>query len=221
MHDLAELCAIAHRRGALVYADIIQAAGAVPIDVRATGVDFACAGTYKWLMGDFGTAFLYVRPDRLERLRRVEVGWRQLLAQQGHVLPLEPAGPALGSYTLHTGAAGIFEVSTPGWGPLATVVGSLDYIFAQGLKRMAAHRANLIERIRDGLASTDFIPLTPQASTGPIIAYAVKDADRRFDAALRAANVKISTYRQRIRISPSIYNDAEDIDRLLSVLHRA
>jgi selenocysteine lyase/cysteine desulfurase len=172
-------------------------------------------------MGDFGTAFLYVRPDRLERLRRVEVGWRQLLAQQGHVLPLEPAGPALGSYTLHTGAAGIFEVSTPGWGPLATVVGSLDYIFAQGLKRMAAHRANLIERIRDGLASTDFIPLTPQASTGPIIAYAVKDADRRFDAALRAANVKISTYRQRIRISPSIYNDAEDIDRLLSVLHRA
>ena len=39
-HDLAELCAVAHARGALVYADIVQAAGAVPIDVKASGVDF-------------------------------------------------------------------------------------------------------------------------------------------------------------------------------------
>src|SRR3984957_468181 len=52
-HDLKSLCDMAHSKGALVYADIIQAAGAVPLDVKATGVDFCCAGTYKWLMGDF------------------------------------------------------------------------------------------------------------------------------------------------------------------------
>ncbi|MEJ0057504.1 MAG: aminotransferase class V-fold PLP-dependent enzyme [Bacteroidota bacterium] len=50
-HDLKAICDIAHSRGALVYADIIQAAGAVPIDVRATGVDFCACASYKWLMG--------------------------------------------------------------------------------------------------------------------------------------------------------------------------
>jgi selenocysteine lyase/cysteine desulfurase len=218
MHDLAELCAIAHGRGALVYADIIQAAGAVPVDVRATGVDFACAGTYKWLMGDFGTAFLYVRPDRLGRLRRVEIGWRQLRAQQGHALPLEPPGPAIGSYTLGTGAAALFEVSTPAWGALAIAAAAMDYLLARGILPAAAHRAMLIERMRDRLTASDFTCLTPKASTGPILAYAIQDADRRFDGALRAAGVRISTYSRRIRISPSIYNDFDDVDRLLSVL---
>ncbi|PYR43996.1 MAG: aminotransferase, partial [Acidobacteria bacterium] len=64
-HDLKAVCDLAHAHGAYVYADIIQAAGAVPIDVRATGVDFAASATYKWLMGDFGLAFFYVREDLL------------------------------------------------------------------------------------------------------------------------------------------------------------
>src|SRR5499426_3585737 len=39
-HDLKAVCDLAHAHGAFVYADIIQAAGASPIDVRASGVDF-------------------------------------------------------------------------------------------------------------------------------------------------------------------------------------
>jgi selenocysteine lyase/cysteine desulfurase len=71
VHDLKQVCDLAHRRGVLVYADIIQAAGALPIDVRDSGVDFACCGGYKWLQGDFGVAFLYVSPAALPRLKRV------------------------------------------------------------------------------------------------------------------------------------------------------
>ena len=50
--DLKAVCDIAHANGTLVYADIIQAAGAIPIDVKARGVDFAACSSYKWLMGD-------------------------------------------------------------------------------------------------------------------------------------------------------------------------
>ena len=53
-HDLKAVCDLAHAHGAYVYADIIQGVGTVPLDVRATGVDFAATATYKWLMGDFG-----------------------------------------------------------------------------------------------------------------------------------------------------------------------
>ena len=63
MHDVKAVSAIAHARGAHVFADIIQAVGAVPVDVKALGIDFASSGTYKWLMGERGIGFLYVRED--------------------------------------------------------------------------------------------------------------------------------------------------------------
>ena len=63
MHDCKAVSALAHARGAYVFADIIQAVGAVPVDMRALGIDFASAGTYKWLMGERGFGFLYVRED--------------------------------------------------------------------------------------------------------------------------------------------------------------
>jgi selenocysteine lyase/cysteine desulfurase len=56
-HDLKAVCALAHAHGAYVYADIIQGVGAVPLDVRASGLDFAATSSYKWLMGDFGLGF--------------------------------------------------------------------------------------------------------------------------------------------------------------------
>ena len=73
-HDLKRVCEIAHARGALVYADIVQAAGAVPVDVKESNVDFAACASYKWLMGDFGLALLYVRQDLLGHIRRTQFG---------------------------------------------------------------------------------------------------------------------------------------------------
>src|SRR4029450_10991834 len=63
MHDCKAVSALAHGRGAHVFAYIIQARGAVPVNVRELGIDFASAGTYKWLMGERGLGFLYVRED--------------------------------------------------------------------------------------------------------------------------------------------------------------
>src|SRR5687768_9535624 len=66
-HDLRPLADLAHAHGAWLYTDAIQAAGAIAIDVRASGVDALCSGTYKWLHGGFGVAPFYVRQDLLER----------------------------------------------------------------------------------------------------------------------------------------------------------
>ncbi len=221
-HDLAELCALAHSRQALVYADIVQAAGAVPIDVKASGIDFASCGTYKWLMADFGTAFLYVRPDRIERLSRPHVGWRQVRQYDGHVLPYDASGPALGTYTLAPkSAAGLFEVGTPAWAALACVTGTLDYIAKIGVEAIVRHRQPLMRELQSTLPKHGFTALTPPGSRSPVIAFAYKGAQQRFAERLRAEKIRISTYENRIRISPSVYNTEEDIARLVSVLSRA
>jgi selenocysteine lyase/cysteine desulfurase len=218
IYDLAELCSLAHAHGALVYADIIQAAGAVPIDVKASGVDFAACGTYKWLMGDFGTAFLYVRPDRLDRLKRVQVGWRQLRTYTSHALPFESPGPALGTYELSTGASGLFEVSTPAWGPLATVAASMQYVAAVGVDKITRHRQPMLDRLRSKLSSAGFVPLTAPGSNSPVICFACRDAKKRFAAPLQQEKIKISLYENRIRVSPSVYNTMDHVEHLIEIL---
>ena len=63
LQDVKAISDLAHAHGAYVYADIIQCAGAIPIDVKAMGIDFAACSTYKWLMGVKGYGFYYVRED--------------------------------------------------------------------------------------------------------------------------------------------------------------
>lgn len=70
--QMAELC---HRYGAEISVDGIQACGAVPLDVKATGIDYLICGSHKWLMGLEGAGFVYIRPECLEHLRPTVAGW--------------------------------------------------------------------------------------------------------------------------------------------------
>ncbi len=73
-HDMRPIADLAHAYGALFYTDAIQAVGMFPIDVRAAGVDFLCAGTYKWLLSGFGVAPFFIRREVLERFPQDRFG---------------------------------------------------------------------------------------------------------------------------------------------------
>lgn len=218
LHDLKRICEAAHSRGALVYADIIQAVGAIPFDVKESGVDFCCAGTYKWLMGEFGTAFLYVRPDRLPQLKRVQVGWRQIINYKPHFRPIDSPDPLAGDYELGTATARLFEVSTPNWSGLATVIGALGYIRDIGVERIAQYRAPLLRRLQDELPRHGFTLMTPTDSHGAHLVFAREGAAQHYQHALSREKIFATLYENRIRISVSVYNDMDDIERLVRVL---
>lgn len=218
MHDLKTVCEIAHRKGALVYADIIQAVGAIPFDVRESGVDFCCAGMYKYLMGDFGAAFFYVRADRLREMKRVELGWRGVKTKEMHNMPFDSPGPLIGDWVLGTDTASIFEVSTPDWSALATVVASLAYINDIGVDAIARHREPLLASLQEDLPKAHFDPLTPPDHQGTSVVFAYRGAGPRFRDALIKRGIKITIYENNVRISPSVYNDMDDIEALKRVL---
>ena len=75
LQDLAPIVEKAHRVGALVFADLYQSAGTVPIDVRALQLDFATGGSVKWLCGGPGAGYLYVRRDLWPTLHPAATGW--------------------------------------------------------------------------------------------------------------------------------------------------
>jgi selenocysteine lyase/cysteine desulfurase len=217
-HDLKKVCALAHSRGAMVYADIIQAAGAVPIDVRDSQVDFCACATYKWLMGDFGIGFLYVRKDRLSMMRRTLIGYRQMNSFISHVLPFDPPGEnAFDSDTMEN-MSGHFEVGTFANEGIAALRYSLEYLHRTGVDAIQQYRQPLINKLQRELPDRGYLPLTPLDSTSPIVCYAYKDAAKILKPKLEAADITISVYENMIRISPSFYNDMSDVDKLIEVL---
>jgi selenocysteine lyase/cysteine desulfurase len=220
-HDLKALCDVAHARGVMVYADIIQAAGAVPIDVKASGVDFCCCGTYKFLMGDFGAAFLYVRPDRLANLARTQYGWRQLESDTQHRAPFDPSEPPLGKWEEGRDTASTFEVSTPNWGGLAIVAASIQYIQSIGVEAIQRYRQPMLRHLQQELPSKGFLPMTPLTSTSPAVCFAYRGSAQRLAPALEKNKVRISLYENYIRVSLSVFNDMEDIDRLVHAIQVA
>jgi selenocysteine lyase/cysteine desulfurase len=58
--DLERVAAALRRQGALFLIDATQSAGVLPLDVTDLDPDFVIFPTYKWLLGPYGRAFLYV-----------------------------------------------------------------------------------------------------------------------------------------------------------------
>ena len=216
-HDVAAVCKAAHAHGALVYVDAVQAAGCVPVDVRETGVDALGSASYKWLMGDFGLGFLYVRQDVMARLKRVVYGYRQFKSFDYHAFPGDPPGSYPASWTQHDDASGFFEIGTYSNATLAALAYSLQGILDLGVGKIQSHAQQLIGRLQDELPRMGYAPMTPRDARSPIATFLVKEPAAVRQRLLKA-NVDVSIENARMRISPSLYNDHDDIDRLLRAL---
>jgi len=217
-HDLKTLCDIAHSRGALVYADIIQGAGAVPIDVHAWGLDFCACATYKWLMGDFGAGFLYVRKDKLPLLKRSQYGYRQIKDMTSHVFPFDKPGTPPFEFVRGDKTRNYFEVGTLGNAAVPALLFSLDYLLNTGVDKIQNYRQPLVDRLQQDLAKLGYQPMTPADSKSPIVSFAMEGAEKKLSGKLSAAGINIQLYENRFRISPSVYNTMDDISRLIEVL---
>jgi selenocysteine lyase/cysteine desulfurase len=216
-HDLKAVCDLAHAHGALVYADIIQAAGAVPIDVRASGVDFcACAG-FKWLMSDFGLGFLYVKQSLLDGIVRPQWGYESVIAANTHFLPGDPQADTFLTWTAGTSAGAHFEVGTPAITALAALSVSIPYLRQLGVERIQAHRVPLLKKLHAEMPKLGYPALTPVESTSPIVTFSVKDGKAVQERFVRArVNVRVAP--NYVRFSPSVFNDEHDIERALEAL---
>jgi selenocysteine lyase/cysteine desulfurase len=217
-HDLKAVSDLAHAHGAYVYADIIQGVGAVQLDVRATGIDFAASATYKWMMGDFGLAFFYVRQEHLGTVfKRPHWSYNSAPDADMHFSPFDPLYPAPVTYTPGTDAASHVQLGTTASAIAAALAVSVPYISSLGVAAIQAHRVPMLRKLQQELPRLGFTPQTPADSTSPVLTFAIKDTTE-IAKKLAAAKVNIRIATNWVRISPSVYNDMADVDRLLNAL---
>jgi len=218
-HDVKRVCQMAHAKDVMVFADIIQAAGCVPVDVKDWGVDAASCATYKWLMSP-GTAFLYVRKASQARIEPPFYHWSQFSTlPTTHMYPFDtPANEIVDSYTPKSGAAGMFSMGyTPNQAALAGLEYSLPYIMNIGVADIQAHVQPLMTRLKRELAGRGYTLLTPLDTRSPIVTVVAEKAER-LAPVFRAANVSVTTRWNHIRIAASVFNDMDDVNRLLAVM---
>jgi selenocysteine lyase/cysteine desulfurase len=70
---LEAILAAADAHDVMTVMDATQAVGWLPVD--ASRFDVVACGAYKWLMSPRGTAFMYVRRERLAEIEPITAGW--------------------------------------------------------------------------------------------------------------------------------------------------
>ncbi|HZQ90889.1 MAG TPA: aminotransferase class V-fold PLP-dependent enzyme [Terriglobales bacterium] len=105
IQDVPAIVEKAHRVGAMVVLDSFQATGTVPFDVTALNVDFCVGGVLKWLCGGAGTAYLYVRPDLVNKLEPGFTGW--IAHQNPFAFETGPTRYASGAYRFMNGTPNV------------------------------------------------------------------------------------------------------------------
>jgi selenocysteine lyase/cysteine desulfurase len=210
--DVGEVARLAHERGALVFADSYQAAGSVPLDVRALGVDFLAAGTVKYLLASAGLAFLYARGPLVGELRPTQTGW---FADED-IFEMQIA-----RYRPHA-TARRFDSGTPPVPNIYAGIAGIALVARAGVPEIAAHVRGLNERLLAGLDELGATVVTPLTSYGALVCVLSTDPNALV-AALAEDRIVTSSRDRNLRISLHLYNVEEDVDRVLASLarHRA
>ncbi len=218
-HDLAAICKMAHAKGALVYADIIQAVGAFPVDVKAIDVDFCACGTYKWLLGDCGTGFLYVKKDHIGQvMKREQWGYLQCEDLTIDEFQQDLSKPIV-QFKQRNDLRGIVETATPAFSALVAAAKSLELVLKLGPDKIEAHVKPLIDFVKEELPRRGYPLMTPPHNQSPTALFAVTDG-QSLSKQLEAKKIFTNVHETTIRVSPGIFNTQRDVEKLVEAMPR-
>jgi selenocysteine lyase/cysteine desulfurase len=203
-HDMRPLSDLAHAYGAWLHTDAIQAAGALPIDVRAAGVDSLSANAYKWLMAGYGAAPFFVRRELLERLKLDRYGSKHARGERPD-----------GSFEIDP-TARRFEYSSRAFGEAQALSASLDYLQKVGIERIEAHTVGLALKLQDGLAAQGHKLFTPRGNRSAIVTMYGAQPMADMKAVFKREKVQVTVRDGKVRIASAMFNTAEDINRCLA-----
>jgi cysteine desulfurase / selenocysteine lyase len=207
-HDMRPIADLAHVHGALFYADAVQAAGMIELDVRAAGVDALCSGSYKWLMSEFGVAPFFVSREAVDRIQSDRIG-------EFAVKREEPDR----HYQLVKNASK-FEGTSRSFGAVSQLGARLSYLERVGVTRIEEHTVALAQQLHAGLVNQGYKMFTPHGNRSSIVTFYIPKPAADLRAALDPAKIDVTIRNGQVRVSPALFNNAEEIDRLLGITKR-
>lgn len=209
--DLDALCELRDKHGVLVHLDAIQHLGALVMDVASTPVDFLSAGGHKWLLGPIGSGLFYCRAESLEQLSPTVVGYHTVDK------PLDHADFEL----IPRPGAGRFEEALVNFPGIYGLDAAIETLLELGGDRVEAYILELTSLAIEALAAKGYEISSPTAESeraGIVTFRHPTIPAEAIDARLQEAGVDVAIRRGALRISPSYYNDADEVARFVDAL---
>ncbi len=197
--DLTSIVDAAQRFGAQT---LIDATHAVPfVSVQAERVDYIVCAAYKHLLSPRGVAFLHVAQKHWVEVPPLLANWRSTT---------NPYGDYYGGGLDSAPTAARFDVSLAwfSWAGAAVSLGLLADWQRQGV---LGHPVDLARRLAKQVGLAEPV--------GSVLSVPVDDA-ASVRAYLAAEGIKTAVRAGSVRLSPHVYNTAEQIDRAAEVLAR-
>lgn len=212
--DIEKVGAALRQRGAAFLIDATQSAGVLALDVARLDPDFVIFPTYKWLVGPYGRAFLYVakRHQNGIPLEQTAGGRRNVRAENAvYFTDLDYVSDAR---RFDMGERDFFislEMASIGMEMLA------DW----GAPAVTQRLAMLTERIATGVRDIGICVAETHLRAPHILSLAFKEGmPAGLVEGLASEGVYVAPRLGRMRVSPHVYNDEVDADRFVEVLTR-
>jgi kynureninase len=192
----------ARERRVEVLLDLYHAAGALPVDVAGLGVDYAIGGSYKYLRGGPGAAWLYVHPRRLDEApRTLDTGWFASATASSF--------ERTDTVRFAQGANGWLE-STPAILPFYQARAGLEFTLAMGVARLRAYSLAQQKLFNAELNDRGVACFAPQSPRGAFVAVPHNDATAAIER-LAAEGVVADAREGLLRFCPDILTSSHEL----------
>jgi selenocysteine lyase/cysteine desulfurase len=212
--DLHAISARCRQAGIALVIDGTQSIGAMPFSVPGIQPDFLVAAAYKWLLGPYSYAFMYVDPAYHDR-EPIEHNWINRLESEnfaGLVSYKKEYQP--GARRFDVGEKSNFALT-----PMMTA--ALEQIVQWDVHNIATSLAHKTAELASRLTKLGLTVIPEDKRAPHILGVRFQDGKTMpagIDKQLARANVFVSLRGNAIRISPHLYNNDADIDALVEVL---
>ena len=212
--DVDKVSAALRRQGAVFLIDATQGVGVLAMDVKRLDPDFVLFPTYKWVLGPYGRAFLYVakRHQNGIPLEQTSTARRDVRAENAVYFTDLRYLPDARRFDM--GERDYFismEMASIGMEMLAEL----------GAASVVQRIAMLTEQIAEGVRGFGVSVPDARLRAPHILSLAFKDGlPAGLIEGLASDGVYVAARLGRMRVSPHVYNDEADADKFVEALGR-
>ena len=208
----APLAEIGERKGEHAFVvNAAQSAGVFQIDVRRMKIDALCSTGHKWMLGGYGSGFVFLSRALLEETRARAVGW--LSCEDAFAMRND-------EFRVRGDAAARAEMGCPHFAGIFSIGASASYLLQLGAEQVERRALDLNRHLTEQLAGAGWRVLSPLRDEATRSAETLVAADNpaRVARHLSQRGVAVTQKPEGIRVATHFFNNEEDIARLVAAL---
>ena len=212
--DVAKIAATLKRQSALFLIDATHAVGVLAMDVKSLDPDFVIFPTYKWLIGPYGRAFIYMAKRHQNGIPLEQTGFGRRAVRSEAEVYFADVSYVPGARRFDMGERDHFismEMAAIG----------MEMMAEWGADAVVARLSMLNERIADGLSGSKVRLMETRFRSPHILSLGFAGGlPAGLVEGLAGEGVYVAPRLSRMRISPHVFNDEEDADRFVAALKK-